>query len=102
MPIHRDIELPIFYDQQIELNQFHTFECPIDILASSHFYEIELNKDCDFDPQICDPIQILESILTPVLLPNLSNILESVLILISVILELESPILESHIPLWEK
>jgi len=69
-------------------------------LASSHFYEIELNQECDPDSQICHPVQIPDSILTPVLLPNLSNILESVLILISVILELESPILESHIPLW--
>ena len=39
--------------------------------------------------------------MTHVLLPNLSNILESVLIPTPVILELESPILESHIPLWE-
>ena len=39
--------------------------------------------------------------MTPILLPNLSNILESVLIPIPIILELESPILESHIPLWE-
>ena len=38
--------------------------------------------------------------MTPVLLSNLSNILESVLIPIPVILELESPILESRIPLW--
>ena len=53
-----------------------------------------------FDPQICDLVQIPESILTPVLLPKLSNILESVLIPIPVILELESPILESHILLW--
>jgi len=35
------------------------------------------------------------------LLPDLSNILESVLIPIPIILELESPILKSHIPLWE-
>jgi len=68
-------------------------------LASSHFYE--LNEECDFDSQICDPVQIPESILTPILLPNLSNILESVLVPIPVILELESPILKSHIPLWE-
>ena len=69
-------------------------------MASSHFYRIELNEECDFDPQICDPVQIPESILTPVLLPNLSNILESVLIPIPVILELESPILDGHIPSW--
>ena len=48
---------------------------------------MELNEECDFDPQICDPVLIPESLLTPVLLSNLSNILESVLIPIPVILE---------------
>ena len=38
--------------------------------------------------------------MTSVLLPNLSIILESVLIPILVILELESPTLGSHIQLW--
>ena len=85
MPIHHEIESPIFYDQQIELDQFHTFESPFDKLASSHFYEIELNKKCDLDSQFCDLVQIPESILTPVLLPDLSNILESVLIPTAVI-----------------
>ena len=98
VPIHHEIESLIFDDHHIELDQFHIFESPIDKLASSHFYEIELNEKCDLDSQICDPIQIPESILTPVLLPNLSNILESVLIPTPVILGLESPIL-SHISL---
>ena len=101
MPIHREIESPIFYDHHIELDQFHTFESPIDKLASSHFYEIELNEECYLESRICDPVQISELILTPVLLPDLSNILELVLIPTPVILELESPILESHIQLWE-
>ena len=100
VPVHREIESSIFYDQQIELDQFYTFESLVDKLANSHFYEIELRQECDFDPQICDPVRISESILTPVLLPNLSNILESVLVPTPVILELESPILESHIPSW--
>ena len=69
-------------------------------MASSHFYEFELNEKCDLDSQICDPVQIFESILTPILLPDLSNILESVLIPTPIILELESPIL-SHILLLE-
>ena len=99
VPIHREIESLIFYDQQIELNQFYTFESLTDKLTSSHFYEIELRQECDFDPQICNPAQIHESILTPVLLTKLSNILESVLVPKPVILELESHILESHIPL---
>ena len=58
VPIHREIESPIFYDHHIELDQFHAFESLIDKLASSHFYEIELNQECDFNPQICDPVQI--------------------------------------------
>ena len=69
-------------------------------MTSFHFHEIEFKEECDPNPQFCDPVQISESILTPVLLLNLSNILESVLISIPVIFELESPILESHIPLW--
>ena len=91
MPIHHEIESPIFYDHHIELDQFHSFESPIDKLASFHFYEIELNEKCDLDSQICDPVQILESILTHVLLPDLNNILELVLIPTPVLLELESP-----------
>ena len=98
VPVHHEIELPISHDHHIEFDQFYTFESPIDKLASSHFYEIELNEECDFDPQICDLVQIPESILTLILLSNLSNILESVLIPIPVILELESS--KSHIPLW--
>ena len=100
VPIHNEIESSIFDDHHIELDQFHTFESPIDKLASSHFYEIEFKQECDFDPQICNPVQMSESILTPVLLPDLSNILESVLIPTPIILELESPVL-SHIPLLE-
>ena len=72
----------------------------MDKLASSHFYEIEANEICDLDSQICDQVQIPESLLTPVLLPNLGNLLESVLNPAPIIPELESPIL-SHIPLWE-
>ena len=47
VPIHNEIESPIFYDHHIELDQFHTFESPIDKLVSSHFYDIELNEICD-------------------------------------------------------
>jgi len=49
VPVHREIESPTFYDHHIKLDQFHTFECPIDKLASSHFYEIELNEECDLE-----------------------------------------------------
>ena len=36
VPIHNEIESPIFEDH-IELNQLYIFEDPIDKLASSHF-----------------------------------------------------------------
>jgi len=60
VPIPHGIESPIFLDQYIELDQYHTFESPIEKLASSHFFEIKLKEGCDFDPQICDPVQIPE------------------------------------------
>ena len=37
VPVYCEIEAPIFYDHHIKLDQFHTFESPIDKLASSHF-----------------------------------------------------------------
>ena len=46
VPIHREIELPIFYDSNLELDQYITSESPIDKLASSHFYKIELRQEC--------------------------------------------------------
>ena len=55
VPVHHESESPIFYDHHIKLDQFHTFESPVDKLASSHFYEIELNEKCDLDSQ-CDPV----------------------------------------------
>ena len=70
LPIHHEIKSPIFYDHHIELVQFHTFKSPIDKLASFHFYKIELNEKCDLESQICDPVQILESILTSVCYPT--------------------------------
>ena len=57
VPIHHEIESPIF-DDHIELDQLYTFESPIDKLTSSHFYDIELNEKCELDSQICDPVQI--------------------------------------------
>ena len=47
VPVHYEIESPIFYDHHIELDQFHTFKSPINKLVSSHFYGIELNVECD-------------------------------------------------------
>ena len=47
VPVHYEIESPVLYDHHIALDQFHTFESPIDKLTSSHFFEIELNEECD-------------------------------------------------------
>ena len=45
VPVHCEIESPIIYDDYIEHDQFHTFESPIDKLASSHFCGIEFNEE---------------------------------------------------------
>ena len=66
MPIHREIELPIFYVPHLKLDQYITSKSLIDKLESSYFYEIEVKEECDPDSQISDPVQISESILTPV------------------------------------
>ena len=55
VPVHCEIESPIFLDQYIELDQYYTFESHIDKLASC-FKEIELRQECNFDSQICDPV----------------------------------------------
>ena len=41
VPIYNEIESPIFDDHHIELDQFHTFESPIDKLAGSHFMKLK-------------------------------------------------------------
>ena len=68
-------------------------------MASFHFNEIELEHECDPDPQLCDSISIFESMLTLVSLPNLDQFPEPTFIPIPIDLEIESPNLDSHIPL---
>jgi len=80
---------------KLELDQFQT----IDKLASFQFNEIELECECDPDPQPCDSVHIFESMLTPVSLPNLDQFPEPTFIPVPIDLEIESPILDSHIPL---
>ena len=45
VPIHHEIESPVFEDH-IEFDQLYNFESPIDKLASSQFFNIELNEIC--------------------------------------------------------
>jgi len=73
-PIHIDENQKTWYledfdqdSQNLELDQYQS----IDKLASFHFNEIELEHECDPDPQLCDSILIFESILTQVSFPKL-------------------------------
>jgi len=84
--------------QSLELDQYQ----PIDELESFHFNEIELDHECEPDPQLCDSVFIFESMLTPIFLPNLDQFFEPTFIPVPIDLEIESPILDSHIPLKGK
>jgi len=53
---------------------------PIGGLANFHFNEIELDYECEPDPQPCDSVPIFESMLTPVFLSNLNQIPEPIFI----------------------
>jgi len=61
----------------------------------------EIEFDCEFesDPQTCDSVPIFESILTLISLTDLAPFPGSTLIPVSVELETEPPILDSHISL---
>ena len=73
---------------------------PMNKLASFNFTEIELDCECEPNPQLCDLILNFESMLTPVSLPNLDPIPEPTLILI-IDHEIESLIVDSHISLMD-
>jgi len=53
-----------------ELDQNQNFENNIDILASYPFSEIELENEYDPEPQLDNPISLLNSMLTQVSLPR--------------------------------
>jgi len=69
-------------------------------LTSYLILEIELEDECESELQSSDSSPILESILTPVVLPKLSNIIE--LVLIPIISELDLIISPIHIPSVDK
>ena len=60
----KDFDQDLISPQNLELDQCQ----PINKLASFHFNKIELEHECDPDPQLCDSVPIFE---TPVFLPNL-------------------------------
>ena len=68
-----------FHHKTLNFDQYQ----PIDKLASFHFNEIELEYECEPDPQLCDSILIFESMLTPVSLPKLDPIPKQILIPVS-------------------
>jgi len=84
--------------QNLELGQYQ----PIDKLASFHFNEIELDYECELDPQSCDSVPIFESMLTLISLTDLDSFLEPTLIPVFIDIKTEPPILDSHIPLMGK
>ena len=93
-----DFDQDSISSQNLDLDQYQ----PIDKLASFHFSEIEIEHECDSDSQLCDSVPIFESILITISLLNLDQFLELTFILLPIDLEIESPILDSHISLMEK
>jgi len=71
-------------------------------LSSFHFNKIKLEHECDPDPQLCDSIQIFESMLILVSLLKLDPFPELTLIPVSISFEIEPPLLDSHISLIGK
>ena len=80
------------FSYQPELDQHQI----LNSLARYPFSEIELEDECEPELQFSESSPILESISTPVVLPELSNVFEPVLI--PIISELESTISPIHIP----
>ena len=68
----------------------------MDILASYLFPEIELEYECDPEPQFGNSIPFLNSILTPVSLPNFNHFPEPVLNHVLIHREIESPIFQDY------
>ena len=81
----------------LEIEQFQTF----DTLASFHFNEIELDCECERDPQLCNLVSNFEFMLTPISLPNLGPIIEPTLIPIPIDFEIKPLILDNHILLMD-
>ena len=69
-------------------------------MASFYFNEYELDYKCEPGPQLCDSVSIFESML--ILLSNLDQFPKLTFIPVPIDLEIESPILDSHIPLMGK
>ena len=72
----------------------------MDNLASYPFPETELEYECDPKPQLDNSIPLLDSILTPVSLPDFNHFSESALNLVPIHSEIKSSIFQDqHIEL---
>jgi len=86
------------YPFELDQNQF--FENHIDILTSYPFPEIKFEHECDPEPQLCNSVSLLDSILTLVPLLDFNHFFESVLNPVPVHPEIESAIFrDQHIEL---
>ena len=71
----------------------------MDTLTSYFFLEIELEHECDLDPQFGNSTPIFDSMLTPIFLPYFNHFSESMLNRVPLHREIESPIFQNHIAL---
>ena len=71
-----DFDQDLISPQNLELDQYQ----PIDGLASFHFNEIELDYECERNPQLCDSVPIFEYILTRYSYPICTNFLSQHLV----------------------
>jgi len=88
----RDYNQDSISPYHLQLNQYQ----PNDKLVCFYFNEIELEHECEPNLQFCDSVQNFESMLTPVILPNLDPFPEPTLILVPIDFEIEPPILKIH------
>ena len=88
-----------FHHTHLNLTKSQSFEKDNDNLTSYHFHEIELERECEPDPQFENLISLFDSMLTLISLPDLNNILESVLNHVPINLEIESSIFQHYISL---
>ena len=70
VPIHHEIESSII----LNLTNFMLLKVPLTNWQVLIFMKLNSMRNVNLDSQICDPVHIPESILTPILLPDLSNI----------------------------
>jgi len=80
----------------IKLDQHQNIGNHNDIWTSYPFPKIELENECDHEPQHSNSIPLLDSILTPVSLPQFNSFFESKLDPVPIYFEIESPIFYDH------